>query len=135
MKRWPWKHERWAGKGPAEGLEWSERVGWGAGKDLGRTTRTQGQQSAPGRDGAHGWDPGRDGPSTTPFLFLPLGHIRDTVPVSYLPAAPVTPRGTHGTLLPGSPSAGCHLCWLWWVGCGAALAMVPETPVSLGMGI
>lgn len=38
MRRWPWKkHERWAGKGPAEGLEWSERVGWGAGEDLGRT--------------------------------------------------------------------------------------------------
>lgn len=41
MERRPWKHERWAGKGPAEGLEWSERVGWGAGEHLGRTTKTQ----------------------------------------------------------------------------------------------
>lgn len=86
MKRWPWKHERWAGKGLAEGLEWSERVGWGAGKDLGRTTKTQGQQSAPGRDRAHGWDPGSL--AGTPLLFLPLGHMGDTIAVSYLPAAP-----------------------------------------------
>lgn len=48
MKRWPWKHERWAGKGLAEGLEWSEHVGWGAGKDLGRTTKTQGHESTLG---------------------------------------------------------------------------------------
>lgn len=113
MRRWPWKkHERWAGKGPAEGLEWSERVGWGAGEDLGRTTRTQGHQSTPGRDSTHGggdplpwWEPifSLWDPSTTPFFSChrPLGHGGDTFPCPTC-QHPRSPReGPHGTLVPG----------------------------------
>lgn len=120
MKRWPWMHERRAGKGPAEGLEWSERVGWGAGKDLGRTKHRHTNQPRGGAREA----PTEGDPSPSPslmgavFLSAPsLKHFSATGPTplllplcsgmccwEQLPPAPFMREPTE-TPLPGSPGS------------------------------
>lgn len=117
MELRPWKHERWAGKG----LEWSERVGWGAGEDLGRTTKNTGHESTLGKGQRGDWTLGGPsvGPSMTPQVLLSptLGTLGPSSPISCAARPWLPPEGPWGaqqgsvTHLEVPPALSCAHPW------------------------